>query len=335
MSIVFSQTAAVADSVFGKSQEPIQKFIETKVNSAKEHSNLSYMFDMQSSNTFASKITGMTSMDEFTPVGEGGEYPETEGFAEGYDKVIAPDTWKSSFKITQEAVEDSMLINFKKRPQAFVDAYIHTRERFGASLYGAAALGQNSVSFGERTFSTLGADKVNVFSTNHKCKIKGADQCNKFSNAFSEDALGLVSTAMQNFYDDNGVPLSVSPDTIMIPNLHSLKKAVFSAIGSDKDPSSSNNAFNYQYGQWTVIINPYLNPFCSEGNTPWFVMDSNYNKNYSGAVWIDRVELAIKSWIDDKNDNNIWGGRSRYSAGFADFRFCAVGGVTGGTELTA
>ena len=37
MPIVFSQTAAVADSVFGKSQEPIQKFIETKVNSAKEH----------------------------------------------------------------------------------------------------------------------------------------------------------------------------------------------------------------------------------------------------------------------------------------------------------
>ena len=38
--------------------------------------------------------------------------------------------------------------------------------------------------------------------------------------------------------------LDVAPTTILIPNDADAKEAVFAAIGADKDPATSSNAFN-------------------------------------------------------------------------------------------
>lgn len=57
----------------------------------------------------------------------------------------------------------------------------------------------------------------------------------------------------------------MSPDTILIPDLASLKKDVFAAIGADSDPATSNNAFNHRSAadrDW-----PYLNKFTA-GTAP-------------------------------------------------------------------
>ena len=94
---------------------------------------------------------------------------------------------------------------------------------------------------------------------------------------------------MQVFRGDNDEILDVSPDTILIPDIASLKNDVFAAIGSDKDPATSNNAFNYQFGRWTVICWPYLNQFITAGTAPWVLLDSKYNQEYGGAVWNDRI----------------------------------------------
>ena len=128
--------------------------------------------------------------------------------------------------------------------------------------------------------------------------------------------------------------LDVAPTTILIPNDAELKNAVFEAIGADKDPVTSNNAFNYQYGRWTVIIWPYLNQFLASGAKPWALLDPVYNENYGGAPWNDRVPLTVSSKIDDNTDANIWRGRSRFNATGNDWRYIAVGGITGGTDLS-
>ena len=70
---------------------------------------------------------------------------------------------------------------------------------------------------------------------------------------------------MQNFKGDNGEILDVAPTTILIPNDADMKKLVFSIIGADKEPTSANNAFNYQYGRWSVMIWPYLNQYLAAG----------------------------------------------------------------------
>ena len=62
-------------------------------------------------------------------------------------------------------------------------------------------------------------------------------------------------------------------------------------------------------------------------------IDTRYSEENGGAVWLDRVELDIKSTIDENTDANVWRGYSRFSAGFNDWRFAAVGGITGGNAL--
>ena len=163
--------------------------------------------------------------------------------------------------------------------------------------------------------------------------MSGPAQCNLFKDAFSVDALGQMETAMQIFCGDTEEILDVSPDTILIPDLASLKKDVFAAIGADKDPATSNNAFNYQFGRWTVICWPYLNKFITAGTAPWILLDSKYNEQYGGAVWNDRIPLAVRSIIDENTDANVWRGRSRWNATFNDWRFAAIGGISTGEEL--
>ena len=137
---------------------------------------------------------------------------------------------------------------------------------------------------------------------------------------------------MQDFRGDNGEILDVAPDTIVIANDYELKEAVFSSLGADKDPATSNNAFNYQYGRWNIIIWPYLKEFLGSVTSPWILLDSRYSKEYGGAVWLDRTNLEVRSTLDEDTNANVWRGYARFVAGFNDGRCAAVGGITGGTQ---
>ena len=110
--------------------------------------------------------------------------------------------------------------------------------------------------------------------------------------------------------------------------------SAFEAIGSNKDPETGNNAYNYQYGRWNVLVWPYLNQWDTGGVEPWFLLDSNYNSLYGSLVWFDRIPLSVKSYVSEENDNNIWKGRCRFIAGFNDWRGIACAGVSGATALT-
>lgn len=334
MRIYFKETPKnVNDSVFGRSQDPIKMFIEQKAEAFEAESVINKIFAMEKSNHYAEKVTAMTAMNNFMPVGENGLYPDNM-MKESYSKTLEHMTWKSAFRISQEMVEDSKTMDLLRRPSNFITAYYRTRETFGAALLKGAVNGEENITIGEHTFDITSADDMTLFNTAHKAAMDGvATQCNKFSDAFSEDALGALETRMQNFYGDTGEILDVAPDTIIIPNDHTIKKAVFAAIGADKDPNTSNNGFNYQFGRWNVICWPYLNGIITADNKPWILMDSRYNKEYLGAVWFDRIPLTVHSTIEDETDANVWRGRSRFTGGFNDWRAFAVGGVTGGTAL--
>ena len=138
---------------------------------------------------------------------------------------------------------------------------------------------------------------------------------------------------MQNFKGDNNELVNVAPNTILIPNDAALKKAVFAAIGADKDPDTNQNGFNYQFGRWNVLVWNYLNQFLEDGVQPWILCDLDYNTEYGGAIFTDRTALDVRSTIDENTDANVWRGYSRFTAGFNDWRAFAVGGVSGGTTL--
>jgi hypothetical protein len=334
MGITFSVGTGVADSVFGKCQAPIRMFVEQQSEAFEAASPLKDLFMMDKDNSFGVTLTGMTAMRGFLPVGENGAYPQDE-MQEGYKKFLEHVTWKDYFAISREAVEDGKLMNLRQKPMAFVKGYHRTREEFGARLFANAMAGKTSMALNGMTFDLTGADGVALFSKNHASKVdKKKTQCNVFSDAFSASALGKLETRMQHFEGDAGNLLDVSPTTILIPNVAAAKEAVFAAIGADKDPATSNNAFNYQFGRWNVICWSYLDKFLpvSGDSFPWMLIDDNYNQNYGGAVWYDRTELDIRSELA-RNDANEWLGYARFVGGFNDWRFAACGGISGADAL--
>lgn len=330
-----SIAGAQNDSRFGKSQFPIKSFIEKKGEGFEQQSLLKNLFRMDTSKNFGEKFTGDTAMDDFEPVGEGGSYPET-GTMESYAQTLEHMTWKSRFTVTREMVDDNKIGDMRKKASKFVTAYDRTREKFGRALYVGGLTG-TTVTYGGKIFKCSSADGLALFSKVHPNMVNKKTQTNLYADAFSITTLGKMETAMQNIKGDNGELLSVTPDTIWIPNDATLKNTVFAAIGADKDPATANNAFNYQYGRWNVIVDPYLTMMLALAGittyTPWFLLDSKFLTDQDGAVFLDRTKLDVTSVVDNNNDNNLWNGYARFTGGFVDWRFVSVGGVTGGSAL--
>lgn len=331
--IVFSKSSGLNDSIYGKSEAPIRAFLEQNVKAYEEMSTIKRIFKFVDSEHYGEKFGGITGFAHgFQPVGEGGSYP-TDERQEGYSKFLENITWKDSFAITQEMMEDSIILNLDKTgARSFIDQYYLTREKYGSQLL-IGAISGTSTKFRGMSMDCTSADGVSLFSTAHP-SVTGntGTQSNKFAGTFSVDNLGKLETYMQNFTDDNGEVLNIAPDTIIIPNDAGLKKDVFAAIGADKDPATSNNGFNYQFGRWTVIVSPYLNSLIGT-DKPWMLLDKRYCDNYDGLLFLDRIPLTIKAFIDDDTDNNVWSGRSRFVCGANDWRCIAVAGVTGASTL--
>jgi len=329
--MIFSEGSGVGDSIYGNWQAPIRMFLESQEQAYEQESVLLQIYGEQESKHWAESYTGLTGFGTFEPVGENGAYPQAE-VEQGYDKTIINETWKNSFAISREMVDDDTVGVFKQRPAGFMKSYSATREEFGAALLAGASAGSTAVTYKGRSFNAACADGLALFSKVHPGKVSKKTQSNLFSNALTAENLGKAETAMQNFRGDNDELLAIAPKTIVIPNIASLKKAAFEAVGSVDDPASSNNAWNYQYGRWNIIVWPYLNQFLASGAEPWFLLDKEYSDLAATLIWQNRVELEVKSVIAE-NDANVWKGYARFGAGFGDWRGIAVGGVTGGTAL--
>lgn len=323
-------------TIYGDCQVPLKAFLESRGEAFQRESLLPYLYRMEKSRHWAERYSTETAMGDFEPVGEGGDYPKT-GFEDGYFRDIVNMTFKQSFSVTQELVEDCLLGTMKQRANKLVTAYGRTREKFGRILYAGGLYG-TTVSYKGKTFACGSADGQALFSKTHPNKVNGAKQTNLYKGTFTNTLLGKIEAEMQNIKGDNGELLGVAPDTIWIPNDAALKDAVFSAVGADKEPTSGNNAFNYQFGRWNIIVDPYLTAALTDlgksSEKPFFLLDSKFIELNDGPIFQDRVPLDVKSVIDNNNDNNVWQGRARFGAGFADWRFVAVGNMSTGTDLT-
>lgn len=323
-------------TIYGDCQVPLKAFLESRGEAFQRESLLPYLYRMEKSRHWAERYSSETAMGDFEPVGEGGDYPKT-GFEDGYFRDIVNMTFKQSFSVTQELVEDCLLGTMKQRANKLVTAYGRTREKFGRILYAGGLYG-TTVSYKGKTFACGSADGQALFSKTHPNKVNGAKQTNLYKGTFTNTLLGKIETEMQNIKGDNGELLGVAPDTIWIPNDAALKDAVFSAVGADKEPTSGNNAFNYQFGRWNIIVDPYLTAALTDlgksSEKPFFLLDSKFIELNDGPIFQDRVPLEVKSIIDTNNDNNVWQGRARFGAGFVDWRFVAVGNMSTGTDLT-
>ena len=331
--LVLTQSAGFADSIFGKSAAPIHMVLEQGLEAFEQQSAYDKIFSVRNSKNYAEKLTALSAMGEFEPVGENGGHPVTD-MTEVFSQTIEHTVWKNRFYISREMVDDAKLDVMRIQANKFTQAYGRGREVFGASLIGGAM--GNSITYKGKKFSTLCADGKPLFSKAHPSFYNAnKTQSNLFAGAFSVDTLAQIETAMQNFKGDKGEILGLVPDTIIIPNDAMLKKAVFAAIGADKDPNTANNGFNFQFGRWNVIVWPYLafTAGITAGDKPFILIDSRFNDLDGTAVWFDRVKLEVSADTDRDTNAAVYDGYARYGAGFNNWRGMAIGGVTGGTAL--
>lgn len=333
--IIVSESSNVTNSLFGELQSPLRMLLEREYEAwmQKEGNALQDLFVNMPITTASTTLGGLTGSNSFEPVGENGAYPQG-GIEEGYFKTFRPVTWKGSFSISMEMMEDKLDSVLKGQPIQFLDDYWRARSKFFWGLLGTALQNNDTMKLGVETFSTKTKDDVKLFSQSHKIKRTGKTQSNAFSNAFSETNLGLVATAMQNLKTDSGEPAGLEPDTIIIPNDAKAKADVFGVLGAFHDTgTAASNKFNYQFGNWNVIIAPYLNAYMETSGYPWILADLAYNKRYYGAVDVDRKPLTVRSEIAE-NDANVWKGNARFTGGFYDYRAFAAAGVSFGSSLT-
>lgn len=327
---VFSEAPGFADSMFGKSAYPISMLLENELESFEQDSAVEKIFAKHKSKHFAEKVTALSAMDNWSPAGENSA-PATVGMDEVFSKVIEHTVWNSKFVISKEMIDDSNFDLMSIRARKMVQSFGRTKEMFGAALL-AGGLG-NSVKFGGRTFATTTADGKPLFATNHPNFYKATKtQSNCYAGEFSNTVLADLETIMQNFVGDKDEILGIAPDTIIIPNDGKLKYKVFEAIGADKDPNTANNGFNYTYGRWNVIIDPYLK-FTGSTTTPFILMDSKFNANEGTAMWYDRIPMEVSAYVDNATRAAIYQGYARFGVGFNNWRGMLIGGVSTGTTL--
>lgn len=333
--IIFSVASGVNDSVFGKLQDPLKAFIE-RANEAWMNNEMNLapkIFHPFKLDSNTGSIASLGSLGEMEAVGENGAYP-LGNLEEGYRKVIRAEEWKYSFAISQTAMEDKLDFVITSNGQNLMDAYYRTRNNFMWGLLGAALQNKHFIRKGME-FGVNTWDGVKLFAQAHPSKFDAKlTQCNAYSDAFSATVLGKLATAMQNAKNDNGEIIGLVPDTIVIPNTEKAKSDVFGVLGAYKDPdTAAGNRFNYQFGNWNVMVVPWLESLATANSYPFFLMDSDYNEKHFGALDVVRIEPKIKSYIDESTDANVWKIRARFSGAFGDWRAFYAGGVSFGKAL--
>lgn len=333
--IIFSEGSNVANSAFGLAQAPIKSVILQMAQLWEDRMKYPKIVKQEVSTHPMEMYTSFTDLADYEAVGENGPYPST-GYQEGFKKIIENVEWKSSFAVSQAALEDATLPVVKKGATRLAQTYERTREKLVAEFLVKATSGA-AVHRGKFDFPTICADGKALFATDHPNFFAQSDsslnQSNLFADAFSSDALKYAAAAMNGFKDEDGEYVDVEPKTIIIPNDPALLKEVFAAVGTPDDPETANNSFNYSCGVWNVVVWQQLNAYLPSNPGIWFLLDADYNELVGTIILQNRIKQTIKSLYDDKNDANLWHGRCRFGIGANDWRGICVGGVDGGTQL--
>ena len=332
MAIIFSKNSGLNDD-FWKVEAQVLQSVMQDIDTEKNQYDkfVSDTFIEKTSKKYAEKTGSMTSLGNFSIVGEGESAP-MDDMQEGFTKLIVHNTFMKGFSCTREMKDDGDIDVMKTTAANFVRSYKRTRAQLASD-----ALTTEAASF---TFSGKALDKTTgdgkaLFAQDHPGKKAGvAAQCNVFTNAFGTDAtmLNRLQNIGRNFKNQSGVVMGYTFDTIIIPsNVPDLEDMIKRIIRSDLIVGSSNNDVNTQKGLWNLIVDPMWQVTSGK---PYILMSSEANKEMNGSVFYDRVPLDVKNWVDNDTRNLEWNGYGRMAAGFNDWRHLILGGASVGQTLT-
>ena len=138
----------------------------------------------------------------------------------------------------------------------------------------------------------LGFDGVAMFASTHPLNPAGNQSNNFTTTALSGTNFATVRAAMQAYTGEDGEPLGVNPDLLIVPpqlgdTANTILTAAYGASG----------ATNIQQGQAKVLIVPEL---ANQGTT-WYLADTS--AAIKALVWQKRREVEMVSMTDVTTQN--------------------------------
>jgi phage major head subunit gpT-like protein len=229
-----------------------------------------------------------------------------------YTVTIEDKTFESTIAVDRKAIEDDQLdlIKLRIRDLAFrVSA--HRQQIVVESLAGG--------------FSGTGYDGQSLFSTAHPT-IGASTYSNKSTAALSAASLADAVSAMMTVPDDQGIPMGVVPDTLVVgPKLQwaaielvDSPVVIYKGNAADNAPSTPyKNAFQ---GRLNLVVSPFLTGTYDDY---WFLLDTK--RPIKSVILQQRSDVPVEfSALDSASgaesafmrDRFYYGVRARYNVGY-------------------
>lgn len=174
---------------------------------------------------------------------------------EAYKYTIVNDDWEATVEVDRNHIEDDTLGIYAPQAQMAGFSAKQLPDEIVFDLVNGG-------------FANLCWDGQYFFDTDHL--VGGASVSNKLTVALSAAtqaaaiaSLGAARTAMEKFKDDEGRPLNVTPDVLLVPP--ALRDIAMVLANNDRLEDGKPNPYK---GTVTVVVSPRLT-----SDTAWFLLD--------------------------------------------------------------
>ncbi len=228
-----------------------------------------------------------------------------------YSVTIEDKVFEASLAVDRRAIEDDQLdmVRMKVRDLAFRVA-AHRQQMVVEALAG----GSNGI----------GYDGHPLLSISHP--VMGGTSSNKTTSALDSGTLAAAINAMMVVPDDQGTPLGIVPDTLLVgPKLQwAASELVESPVvvykGNSTDTAGASSYANAFKGRLNVVVSPFLR---DSSDDYWFLLDTK--RPIKSIILQQRSDVPVEfTALDDPNasesawmrDRFYYGVRGRYNVGY-------------------
>lgn len=211
---------------------------------------------------------------------------------EGFSYPIVNEDWETTVEVDRNHIEDDTLGIYG--PQAQMAGF-------------AAKQFPDELVFGLVNFTGKGFDGKTFFATDHK--VAGANVSNKGTAALSvaTQAAAIASygagrTAMMKFKNDEGQPLNVMPNVLLVPP--ALGDTANALMTSDRLDDGKTNLYK---GTATAVIAPWLTV-----DTEWYLLDTK--KPVKPFIYQERKAPVFVQQTDPQSGDVFMRKKFKYGA---------------------
>lgn len=240
----------------------------------------------------------------------------TPGFSEFKGERQRRKITQFSFTVTNKEYEDTIAIS-----RAMID---DDNAQYSKLQNLAGRLGRNFPVFLDQNVfgllpagaTTLCYDGQYFFDTDHSEGSSGT-QSNKSTTAFSAAQYASARAAMMNFKNDQGVPVGVMPNLLVVPG--DLEKTALEVL---KAVTIEGASFGSKSNVYVDSANLHVTPYLTDTNN-WYLLDTRVDKP---LIVQERVALEVGFKSEFVNNEIDYGAYWRGAFAYGDWRR-AYGGI--------